>query len=176
MLDGEDNRIIDIETGSEQVLLDKEGALGHLDMGYGYMVGADNYNPLPNATVLIKFPLTSLTRPVGTVVHINKDWQTAEVNHISHQNRQPGGPENQIACGSNADKSGENNIVCFHLDGSMKKVSVAPVMTDLTASGGGDSYSKFPKGNLDITGEYFFWTSNSGGSRLDAYIVKVLDF
>src|SRR3989344_3911353 len=176
MLDGEDNRIIDLDTGTEQVLLDKEGALGHLDMGYGYMVGSDNYNLEPNATVLIKFPLTNLNHPAGITVHVNRDWDTAEVNHISHQNRRPGPPENQFACGSNADTVGNNKIVCFKLDGSLARVEVAQVGTDLAAYGGVDSYSKFPKGNLDITGGYFFWTSNSGGSRLDAYIVKVLDF
>src|SRR5207249_1370685 len=34
-------------------------------------------------------------------------------------------------------------------------------------------YTKFPKGNLDVTGQYFIWASNMGGSRLDAFIVKV---
>ena len=50
---------------------------------------------------------------------------------------------------------------------------VAPVMTNLDAAGGGDDYSKLPKGNLDRTGQYFIWTSNAGGNRLDAFIVKV---
>jgi hypothetical protein len=51
---------------------------------------------------------------------------------------------------------------------------VAPIMTDLKASGGGsDDYSKMPKGALDITGEYFIWGSNLGGNRQDAFIVKV---
>jgi hypothetical protein len=30
-----------------------------------------------------------------------------------------------------------------------------------------------PKGNLDVTGQYFIWSSNVGGNRLDAFIVKV---
>jgi hypothetical protein len=47
-------------------------------------------------------------------------------------------------------------------------------MTDLDAPGGGrDDYNKLPKGNLDVTGQYFIWTSNVGGNRLDAFIVKV---
>jgi hypothetical protein len=29
------------------------------------------------------------------------------------------------------------------------------------------------KGNLDVTGGYFIWTTNMGGDRLDAFIVKV---
>ena len=46
-------------------------------------------------------------------------------------------------------------------------------MTNLDASGGGSDYAKAPKGNLDVTGQYFIWTTNLGGNRLDAFIVKV---
>jgi hypothetical protein len=53
---------------------------------------------------------------------------------------------------------------------------VGQVMTDLYASGGGtDDYAKRPKGNLDVTGRYFIWTTNLGGNRLDAFIVKIPD-
>ena len=38
----EDNRVIDIETGAEQVLWDQNGAAGHSDMGFGYIVGEDD--------------------------------------------------------------------------------------------------------------------------------------
>lgn len=36
-------------------------------------------------------------------------------------------------------------------------------------------YHRQPKGNLDVTGEWFVWTTNTGGigNRLDAFIVKV---
>jgi hypothetical protein len=50
---------------------------------------------------------------------------------------------------------------------------VAPVMTDLDAAGGADDYGKAPKGNLDVTGRYFIWTSNIGTDRLDAFLVEV---
>src|SRR6185503_8496623 len=66
-----------------------------------------------------------------------------------------------------------NEILCFPLDGSLRVLVVAPVMTDLDARGGGDDYAKLPKGNLDVTGRYFIWTSNVGGDRLDAFVVKV---
>jgi hypothetical protein len=64
-------------------------------------------------------------------------------------------------------------IVCFRLDGSLRTVVVAPVMTDLDAAGGESEYWRLPKGNLDVTGEYFIWTANGGGDRLDAYIVRI---
>jgi hypothetical protein len=171
-----DSRIIDLQTGAEQVILDQDGGLGHLDMGDGYAVGADNWNPLPNGTILIKFPVTSTVRPVGPVVHYNHDWTLVAANHVTHQNRKAGvPPEQQYACGSNLDgvATRENEIICFRLDTSYDILVVAPVMTDVNASGGGDTYSKMPKGNLDITGNYFIWTSNMAGNRADAFIVKV---
>ena len=53
---------------------------------------------------------------------------------------------------------------------------VGQVLTDLNAPGGDDGsgdYSKLPKGNLDVTGRYFIWTTNVGGDRLDAFLVKI---
>jgi hypothetical protein len=76
-----------------------------------------------------------------------------------------------------------DEIVCFPLDpnrnadGSLDVLVVGQVMTDLDATGGrdfnGDDYTQLPKGNLDVTGRYFIWTSNVSGSRLDAFLVKV---
>jgi hypothetical protein len=75
-----------------------------------------------------------------------------------------------------------DEIVCFSLnpdrnaDGSLDVLAVTQVMTDLDAPGGdlaADDYAQMPKGNLDITGRYFIWTTNIGGSRLDAFLVKV---
>ena len=172
---GIDNRYIDLETGSEQRLLQLPGvgSVGHHDSGYGYVVGNDGFNPLPNATITRSLG-PSLAK--GPVDHLNYNWDLAEAQHISHTNAKPGIPmEQQYACGSNADRVAyaQNEIVCFRLDGSLDRVVVAPVMTDLDAGGGGDDYSKAPKGNLDVTGRYFIWTTNLRGSRLDAFIVKV---
>jgi hypothetical protein len=181
--DALDNRIIDLTTGAATTVADVEGGLGHLDMGFGYAVGADNYNPLANASILMKFPLTSTQRPVGPVVHYNKRWDIAAANHITHGNAVAGrSPEEQYACGSNASRVADmaDEIICFSLnanrntDGSLDVLVVAPVMTDLNASGGGGGdYEKMPKGNLDVTGRYFLWTTNLGGNRLDAFLVKV---
>jgi len=160
--------------------------LGHLDMGFGYAVGADNWNPLPNATILLKFPVTNSQRPIGPAVHFNKRWDIAAANHVAHGNARSGAAaETQYACGSNASRVADmaDEIVCFplnanrHADGSLDVLVVAPVMTDLDALGGrdvnGDDYPQLPKGNLDVTGTYFIWTSNMGGDRLDAFLVKV---
>jgi hypothetical protein len=180
------NRIVDLQHGTITTINDLNGSLGHLDMGYGYAVGADNFNSFPNATILLKFPVISTQRPVGPVVHYNKRWDIAAANHIAHGNAVGGVPaESQYACGSNASRVPDmaDEIVCFSLDpnrnvdGSLDVLVVGQVMTDLNATGGrdfnSDDYTQLPKGNLDITGRYFIWTTNMGGGRLDAFLVKV---
>jgi len=180
------NRIVDLRRGKATTIDDFNGALGHLDMGFGYAVGADTFNSLPNATILLQFPVVNTTRPIGPVVHFNKRWDIAAANHISHGNARAGVPAtSQYACGSNASRVSDmaDEIVCFVLDanhnadGSLDVLVVAPVMTDLDAAGGrdanGDDYEQLPKGNLDATGKYFLWTTNLGGSRLDAFLVKI---
>ena len=181
-----DNRVVDLSTGTGIALTDEAGALGHLDAGFGYAIGADNYNPLPNASTLLTFPIASSERPLGPVVHFNKRWDIVAANHIAHGNAIAGKPpEDQYACGSNASRVVDmaDEIVCFPLnanrnsDGSLDVLVVGQVMTDLDAPGGndvgGDDYPQMPKGNLDVTGRYFIWTANLGGDRLDAFLVKV---
>lgn len=180
------NRIVDLRTRVITTIQDVDGALGHLDMGFGYAVGADTFNPQPNATILLKFPVLSAERPIGPVVHFNKGWDLAAANHVSHGNATAGlAAESQYACGSNASRVPDmaDEIVCFplnanrNLDGSLDVLAVAQVMTDLDAPGGrvddGDDYEKLPKGNLDVTGRYFIWTTNLGGDRLDAVLAKI---
>ena len=180
------NRVVDLRRGRISAIDDVNGALGHLDMGFGYAVGADTFNPLPNATILLKFPVTSTVRPIGPVVHFNKRWDIAAANHVAHGNARPGiNPTSQYACGSNASRVQDmaDEIVCFPLDaarnadGSLDVLVVTQVMTDLDAAGGrdsdGDDYEQLPKGNVDITGRYFLWTTNMGGNRLDAFLVKI---
>jgi hypothetical protein len=180
------NRIVNLAKGRTVTIEDAQGSLGHLDMGHGYAVGADNYNPRANATILVTFPVQSTQRPVGPTVHFNKGWDIAAANHVAHGNAKPGVPaEQQYACGSNASRVADmaDEIVCFRLnpnhnsDGSLDVLVVSQVMTDLDAAGGGDDdgddYEQLPKGNLDITGRYFIWTANMAGDRLDAFLVKV---
>ena len=180
------NRVVDLTRGTITSIQDVNGALGHLDRGFGYAVGADTFNPLPNATILLKFPVARTTRPIGPVVHFNKRWDMAAANHVAHGNARGNvAPESQYACGSNASRVADmaDEIVCFPIDagrnadGSLDVLVVAQVLTDLDAAGGGDDnaddYEQVPKGNLDVTGRYFLWTTNLGGDRLDAFVVKI---
>jgi len=173
-LQGDDNVVVDLQTGIQRVLLDEDGAGGHSDNGYGYTVAADNWNREPNAFRLWKFGDDPLR---GSLVYRGTSWFVDAPGHVSHANARPGAPaEEQYVCGAGANAaaaSRANEVVCFRLDGSGHVLVVAPVMTDLQAAGGGDDYSKAPMGNLDVTGQYFIWTSNMGGPRLDAFIVKI---
>jgi hypothetical protein len=142
------------------------------------MLAEDNWNNLPGAIRLWKFgQALPGAQPQGLLVYRTTDW-SVDVGHISHANaRADLPPEKQYACSSHAGRASlprANEIVCFPLDGSLRVLVVAPVMTTLSAAGGGgDDYNKLPKGNLDVTGRYFIWTSNAGGGRLDAFVVKV---
>jgi hypothetical protein len=179
---GEDNRIIDLQTGAETVFLDENGAAGHSDLGYGYLIAEDNFNDAPGAVRVWQLgrDLSGSNQGhiagQGTLVYKLADWSTG-IGHIAHGNSSNSSSTGQMACVSNASRGNPprvNEIVCFRLDGSMQALVVAPNMTDLNASGGGsEDYWKIPSGNIDVTGEYFIWTANMGTSRQDAFIVRI---
>jgi hypothetical protein len=173
---GVDNRIIDLQTGVERRHPWQSGAPGHSDNGYGYTVGEDAWNNLPNAFRVYPFDQDSWAS--APVVYNNMDWSVVAPAHVSHANARPGVPlSQQYACGSGANRSNTsraNEVECFRLDQSLDVLVVAPVMTDLDAAGGTtDDYQQMPKGNLDPTGQYFMWTTNLGTARQDAFIVRV---
>jgi hypothetical protein len=171
---GEDNRIINVDTLEERVLLDEDGAGGHSDMGHGYMIAQDNWASRANTQLMWKFDQQNLQ---GTRVYYNNDWGGQAPAHVSHTNSLPGVPTNkQFACGSSVNQTNYahgNEIICFGLVPDGPTLVVAPVMTSLNSSGGDNNYGKAPKGNLDVTGRFFIWTSNMRSSRLDTFMVKV---
>jgi hypothetical protein len=174
---GEDNLIVDLDTGGEKVFLDQDGAAGHSDQGYGYLLAEDNFSSRPGAVRVWRLGQDMRSSGQGTLTYEITSWSSG-LGHVAHGNSRAGIPmEQQMACVSNANRSDlprVNEIVCFRLDGSENALIVAPNMTDLNASGGGsDDYAKLPKGNLDVTGEYFIWTANAGSGRLDAYLVRI---
>ena len=174
---GEDNLIIDLQTGAEQIFRDQDGAAGHSDLGYGYLVAEDNYYDRAGAMRVWQFGQDMHAAGQGTLVYGLVGWPSLMM-HVTHSNSKPGTPLNQqMACASSVHRDNlprVNEIVCYRLDGSLNTLVVAPNLTDLNASGGGsDDYSKAPKGNIDPTGEYFIWTSNAGTGRLDAFIVRI---
>ena len=174
--EGEDNLLYAIgANGEPRVLLDENGAAGHSDNGFGYMVAADNWAQQPSAFRLWMF---DGREPQGRLVYQTSSW-SAQLGHLSHCNARPESPDGQFVIGSGASRTAaprNNEIVAFTLapDALDKVLVIAPVLTNLDAPGGGtDDYAKLPKGNCDIAGSYFLWTGNAGGDRLDAFVVKV---
>jgi hypothetical protein len=74
------------------VLLDEQGAAGHSDNGYGYMVAEDNWNPLPGAVRVWTFgtPMAD-PAPQGRLVYRTTDW-SLDIGHLSHANARPDVP------------------------------------------------------------------------------------
>jgi hypothetical protein len=168
----DDNVWVNLDTGVQSVLTDANGAAGHSDNGYGCIIAEDNWAALPGSAKLWVLPnLTS-----STLVYNTMSW-SVDVGHVSFLNARNDLPlSSQYACISHAGANAAaraNELSCFMLDGSERVLVVAPVMTDLAAPGGFDSYGKLPKANIDVTGQFMIWTTNMGGSRLDAVIVRV---
>jgi hypothetical protein len=165
--DGEDNRIIRLDAAvPEWTLMDRDGAAGHSDNGWGYMVAADNWHSAPAAWRLWMFDALV---PSGRLVD-TRPWER-QVKHVSHCNAVPGTPETQWVLGST-----DAELVRIPLDGSLDCPAICPTLVDLNASGGGyggDPYNKLPKANLDPYGTFALWTSNHGSDRLDAFLVQI---
>ena len=169
-----DDRIIDLQTGGERDLLDRNGAGGHSDIGFGYMVASDNYNSQPGAVRLWDFNLdmTAASRRVrrGTGhARLPDDIWDTDVGHVASATRKPASRSaSSTSCSAMpaARPAARERNLCFRLDGSLKRSSSRPISPTSNAAGGGsDDYWKLPKGNLDVTGEYFIWTANAGTSR-----------
>jgi hypothetical protein len=160
---GEDNRIVNVHTLAERTFLDEAGAAGHSDNGFGYIVGEDNWHAR-SAAVRV-WNLADLdAAPGGALVYHTTEWG-AGVGHVSHANARRSLPvARQWAWVSNATPKNlprANEIITFPLDGSLRVIVVAPNLVQFT----GDLYDDLPKGNCDLTGEYFLWVGSPEGRR-----------
>jgi hypothetical protein len=151
---GEDDRILNLATGEERIITDLEGAPGHSDCGYGYLVGADNQQTLATWRL---WPCDSLQ----SRVILTTPWE-AQVIHVSHCNARPGSPETQWVLGSGT----MPDLVMIPLDGSMRTRAVAPSMCT------GVDYDNLPRASLDPAGEYGCWLATPEGRR-DAFLVQI---
>ena len=81
-----------------EVFLDENGAAGHSDLGYGYMVAEDNFNHAPGAVRVWQLGRTSGQRPGSRrrPGHAGlRDWPTGRrgIGHIAHGNATRPAPE-----------------------------------------------------------------------------------
>jgi putative lipoic acid-binding regulatory protein len=163
-------------------LTDPMGAPGHLDHGFGFLIGEDNWaGPQELRLWDLSQPFTAAGQ--GRTVHTMVQWGTDSYVQPTMGNARPATMAtigSQFACSTATFSTApsppvarEREIVCFPLDGSGRMLVVAPNMTNMAAPGGGIPYYRAPKGNLDTTGEYYYWITNLGGNRLEAFLVRV---
>jgi hypothetical protein len=151
---GEDNRIVRLDEGSEYRITDAQGAGGHSDSGFGYMVAADNQQAKATWRVW-EFG----SADVGRVV-LETPWE-AQVIHVSHCNARPAPSTGQWVLGSGT----VPDLLVIPLDGSTPR-AVAPSMA------AGTDYDHLPKANVDRTGRWALWTAYVDG-RFDAFMVAL---
>jgi hypothetical protein len=158
--DLDDNILINLETNKERVILDQNGAAGHSDNGYNYIVGADNYQDLAVWTLRMFDPNLE---PQGKTI-FQTNWKE-QVLHVSHCNAVPyinGDFSKQWVLGSGQ----LQDIIRIPLDGSFDAKIVAPKL------GSGDDYDFYPKASVDPYGEYCFWTAFING-RFDIFMARI---
>jgi hypothetical protein len=174
------NRFMDNWSGTENRVTIFAHTFGHYAPAYGYFIGQGDPENLPGSTFY--YTMNPFAR--GAVQHYNENWDLVMMNHVTHINSVNGATfATQMFCGSNMTTDTQRNeIGCALMDGTATNLQliVAPLMVKHSATGGqyaseaGDGYyGLYPKGNIDITGRYFFWTSNHDSTRLDAFLVKI---
>lgn len=85
--------------------------------------------------------------------------------------------ENNYMCGSgssvNENEPRSNEIICTSLlNNGSDVIVVAPTMSSITSPSGEEDSRKVSIGHLDVTGRYFLFTSNLGGNKLHAIMVR----
>jgi hypothetical protein len=177
------NRYIELASERAWMFPYGQAALGHSDVGYGYVIGEDaNTEGVPAGA----FRLIRLDRhqPIdgGLQYHMH-GWEPAMTRHVSHTNARPGPPDEQLVLMSSAsqdDRPRANELVLVRLNGSQEYLSVAPNLTSLSAPGGNlgndpmnNRYRKHPKANLDPYGEYACFSGNLASDRMDIFLVRL---
>jgi hypothetical protein len=151
--ENDDHRIIDLATDVQTPVTDADGALGHSDNGFGYAIGADNWQDLA------AWRLHNFIDGTSQIIY-ETPWDE-QILHVSHCNAELSPAANQWVLGSGTDPY----LKKIYLDGSFVDSLVAPSMCV------GSDYDNLPKASLDPYGEFAFWIR--GGARFDAFLVRV---
>jgi hypothetical protein len=170
--EGDGNRIVDLDTGNEFVISNAAGAVGHSDMGWGYVIGEDDQTDPGGVFRLWTFTPNG---PVNGGQMYFTDW-TGMSRYVSHCNAAPAPRERHLVLFSSshgADAPRANELVVARLDGSLECRAICPNLTDLSAPGGGEEYWRKTRANLDPPGEFACFTGNMGTDRMDAFLVQL---
>lgn len=170
----QDNCIWDLATGRMSILRDEDGALGHSDMGYGYMIGEEDQSDPGGVFRVWQFGDDG-TVSDGRMVYNVGGW-AGMTRYVSHCNAKPGAPDFQRALFSSAidqDLARANEIVVASLSVSDFCRVVAPNLTDLHSPGGGEEYWRKTRANIDPTGSWYCFSANMAGDRMDVFLGQI---
>lgn len=160
-----DNLIVDLVTGQKWTILDEDGAVGHCDMGFGYMVGEDDQE---NPGGVFRRWRFSDQGPVNEGPVYDWGGWAPMTRYVSHCNAKNAPPDGQRVLFSGT----ELGLVAVTM-GRRDARLVAPSMTDLNARGGGDNYWKHTRACIDPTGEWAAWSGNDGTDRMHIFAVRL---
>jgi hypothetical protein len=163
---GADNLVKDLETGSEWSILDKDGAVGHSDMGFGYVVGEDDQVDPGGCFRLWTFTPTGPVK--GMVLYCTGDWRPL-TRYVSH------------CCAAPGDVNGQRLLFSNHESGltlvtpGNAPVSICPSLTQIFGAAGSDqAYWEMTRANLCPVGNYACFSGNHGNAgNTDIFVVEL---
>ena len=141
----DNNRIVDVNTGREELIVDADGALSHIDCGPDYMVGEDNIHGRAWRIYL----------PSQRRVELEQTWG---MGHVSVQNGK--------CLLSNA-----SSLMWMDLNGG----GLTHILDHGMVPGPGDAYDYQVKANMDATASVGLYMTNHGGgsSHQDVIVVNL---
>lgn len=168
----QDNCIWDLSTGRMNILRDEDGAVGHSDMGYGYVVGEEDQSQPGGIFRLWMFGEDGSVSDGRMTYHVG-GW-TGMTRYVSHCNARQGSPNFQQAVYSathDSDLPRVNEIAVASLAPGVETCRVvAPNLTSLSASGGGDPYWRKTRANVAPDGGFYCFSGNMDGDRMDIFV------
>lgn len=146
------NRIININTDEEHFISNEQGAVGHSDCGFGYVLGENDFSQYAGALDLI-----NLNNQRATLIYSTGIWN---MGYVSFTNAKITSIINQKCLITTP-----NQLISVKLDGSGQGKIICPVVES-------SEYEYRAKANLCPLGEYAIWTELQSG-QLVAKVVRI---
>jgi hypothetical protein len=155
-----ENTVYDLNTGQRTIITNHDGAVGHADMGWDYVIGEDDQNTNYGGT----FRRWNLISFATRIDYYMGDW-TVMTRYVSHCNAQPGPTDYQnvlMSSSSQHDLPKANELILVKL-GTNQCVAVCPNMNDISFDP--DDYWAKTRASIDPTGDWAILTGNCGVHR-----------
>lgn len=148
------NRIIHLVNGSETIITNEQGAVGHSDCGFGVLLGENDMSSQAGACDLIDLASLNHRNMFSTGI-----WN---MGYVSFTNAKSNLQLEEQKCLITTPLE----LISVKLDGSGVGTKICSNLTQ------DQSYENRPKANLCPEGEFAAWTALVNGS-LNAYIVRL---